>query len=317
MSTILADFLVRTPEGYYCPYGDFYIDALQPVSQVVVSHAHGDHASPGHQQIFATAMTAAFMQHRYSSQPASSYQLKAFKEEFTLGGVAITFIPAGHILGSAQILMTYKGVKYLYTGDYKMQEDSTCEPLEIAQADVLITECTFADPSVEHPDPVAEIKKLQGRNSNIMLGTYALGKAQRLTALLNQHCPELRVLVHHGIMPFHKIYDSQLSEKMTYERYNRREMKQGEANKVYLVPPMTFNSYIRAKNVLRAFASGWKRLQSQNDISLYISDHVDWKDILQYIADVQPREIWTLHGDGRILQAYFENQLSVRDILEK
>jgi len=94
-------------------------------------------------------------------------------------------------------------------------------------------------------------------------------------------------------------------------------MKQGEQNKVYLVPPMTFNSYFRATKVLRAFASGWKRLQAQNDIELYISDHVDWNDILQYIKMVNPKEVWTLHGDGTILKSYFKEKLIVRDVLSE
>ncbi len=315
MSNILDDFLVRRTEGYYCRYGDFYIDALKPVQHDVVSHAHGDHASPGHQQVYCTEATSAFMQYRYSQQPKSSYRIYGFHQSFYFGAVEVQFIPAGHILGSAQILMSYQGVKYLYTGDYKMQEDGSCEPLESQKADVLITECTFANPEVSHPDPIAEIKKLKDRHSNIMLGSYALGKSQRITALLNEHCPELRVLVHHGIVPFHKIYEQLGGVKLTYELYNRREMKNGEPNKVYIVPPMTFNSYFRAKNVLKAFASGWKRLQQQNDIELYISDHVDWQEILTYVNQVEPQEIWTLHGDGRILESYFLNKLKVREIL--
>jgi putative mRNA 3-end processing factor len=116
-------------------------------------------------------------------------------------------------------------------------------------------------------------------------------------------------------LPYHRLYDQHGLKKLDYEPYNRKEMKQGEQNKVYLVPPMTFNSYFRATKVLRAFASGWKRLQAQNDIELYISDHVDWNDILQYIKMVNPKEVWTLHGDGSILKRYFNEKLIVRDVL--
>lgn len=314
MLNILSDFLVRRPEGYYCQYGDFYIDAMLPVPVDVVSHGHGDHARPGHGIIYCTAVTGAIMHYRYAQQPLLSYRKIDFKSSFHIGQVELTFIPAGHILGSAQILMEYKGVRYLYTGDYKLQEDETCEPIEIVQADVLITECTFADPDVIHPDPIAEIKKLNEQPFNILLGTYALGKAQRLTDLINKHCPDRRVLVHHGILPLHRIYDDLGPKKLVYGQYNRREMKVGEPNKVYMVPPMTFNSYIRATNVVRAFASGWKRLQQHNDLSLFISDHVDWNDILYFIQAVKPQEVWTLHGDGRILKQHFEGNLDVRDI---
>lgn len=312
---ILSDFLVRKPEGYYCRYGDFFIDAGSPVVHNVVSHAHGDHASSGHDYVYCTNGTALFMSYRYKQNRKDSYQINLFNVVFKVGAVEITFLPAGHILGSAQILMEYKGVRYLYTGDYKLQADETCEVIEVQQADVLITESTFANPEIIHPDPIREIQKLDGHASNILLGTYVLGKAQRITDLINRYCSDRRVLVHSGILPYHRLYDEHGLKKMTYEPYNRREMKQGEQNKVYLVPPMTFNSYFRATKVLRAFASGWKRLQAQNDIELYISDHVDWNDILHYIKMVAPQEVWTLHGDGTILKSYFGDSLMVRDVL--
>ena len=310
---IIEDFLVKRDKGYYCPYGDFYIDPLYPVKHAVVSHAHGDHASPGHKNIYCTAGTAAIMQLRYPKQPVESYQKKDFSEFFQINGVDIYFIPAGHILGSAQILMIYKGVRYLYTGDYKLQEDSTCEPIKFVEAEVLITETTFANPNTKHPDPIAEIMKLDVK-SNILLGCYALGKAQRITALLNQHLPEKEVLLHHQIMPIHRIYDQFIDFPMKYDLYNRKSMKEAGDNKVYLVPPLTFNSYRRAKNVLKVFASGWERLQAQNDISLYLSDHVDWGDILFFIEKVKPKAIWTLHGDGRALHAHFSEEIAIRDI---
>ncbi|WP_313261278.1 exonuclease [Sphingobacterium sp.] len=310
---IIEDFLVKRDKGYYCSYGDFYIDPLYPVKHAVVSHAHGDHASPGHRNIYCTAGTAAIMQYRYPKQPLDSYHIKGFSEFFQINGVDIYLYPAGHILGSAQIMMIYKGVKYLYTGDYKLQEDRTCEPIQIVEAEVLITETTFANPETKHPDPVSEIMKLDVR-SNILLGCYSLGKAQRITALLNEHLPQKEVLLHYQIMPIHRIYDQFIDVPLKYEQYNRKSMKEAGDNKIYLVPPLTFNSYRRAKNVLKAFASGWERLQAQNDISLFLSDHVDWNDILYFVGKVKPKAIWTLHGDGRALHAHFSEDIAIRDI---
>ncbi|WP_317665678.1 hypothetical protein [Sphingobacterium sp. UGAL515B_05] len=109
MSTLLADFLVRKPEGYYCRYGDFFIDASNPVMHNVVSHAHGDHASSGHDYVYATQATSLFMTYRYKQNRKDSYQVKLFNSPFKIGAVEITFLPAGHILGSAQILMEYRG----------------------------------------------------------------------------------------------------------------------------------------------------------------------------------------------------------------
>lgn len=313
---ILPDFLVNRDEGgYYCPYGDFFIDPKMPVATALVSHAHGDHATPGHGSIYATAATAAFMAHRFKRQHPDTFRKVAFGEPFVVRGVAVTFIPAGHMLGSAQILMEFRGVRYLYTGDYKMQADATCEALEIAQADVLVTESTFANPAVSHPDPIAEIEKLNDTPHNILLGTYALGKAQRLTWLINQHCPQKEVLLHHNILPLHRIYEQQGITGMRYLPYDRKAMKAPSQHKIYMVPPMTFNSYYRATSVLRVFASGWQRLHQQNDIELYISDHVDWAAILHYVEAVKPREIWTVHGNGTHLKAHFEERILVRELL--
>ncbi|NQD70576.1 exonuclease [Sphingobacterium shayense] len=315
MLEIIDDFVVKCDAGYYCRYGDFYIDAMKPVQRNVVSHAHGDHATTGHQLIVATQATLAFMRNKFSKISEKTLKQVDFGERFTFGGVDIHLIPAGHILGSAQILMVYKGVRYLYTGDYKMQEDATCEQIEIIETDVLITETTFANPNTKHPDIKNEILKMKDRSSNIMLGCYTLGKAQRLTALINQHLPEREVLVHHKMYAVHKIYQELGKVPLKYTLYNRKSMREGAANKIYLVPPLTFNSYFKAKNVLKAFASGWERLQKQNDIELYISDHVDWDDLLRYITLVAPKQVWTIHGDGRELKLFLADKLLVRDII--
>jgi len=314
MESILPDFLVKRQEGYYCKYGDFFIDPLLPVHRAVVSHAHADHASPGHGKIYCTPPTAAFMRYRYRRQPTDSFREFSYRQVFDIDGVIVYFIAAGHMLGSAQIVMEYKGIRYLFTGDYKLQDDDTCEPLEMVQADVLITESTFADPQIVHPDPVAEIRKINDKPHHILLGAYALGKAQRITSLINRYCPSRRVLVHHGILPLHRLYATLGITQLNYEPYNRREMKTEEAHHIYLVPPMTFNSYYRATNVIRVFASGWKHLQRSNDMDLYISDHVDWHDILNYVDRVNPQEIWTVHGNGEHLIRHFAGHISVRTL---
>ncbi|MGK6351229.1 exonuclease [Parapedobacter sp. DT-150] len=314
MGAIVSDFLVKRPEGYYCRYGDFFIDPLLPVGRALVTHAHGDHARPGHREVYCTSPTAAFMRYRYGQKAAASFVEFPYREPFVVGGMMIQFIPAGHILGSAQIIMEFRGARYLFTGDYKRQADDTCEPMETVQADVLITESTFADPEVAHPDPLAEIRKLNDKPHHILLGAYSLGKAQRLTSLINNHCVDRRVLVHHSILPIHRLYQSMGITHLRYEPYNRQEMKTNTAHHVYLVPPMTFNSYYRATNVIRVFASGWKHLQRHNDMDLYISDHVDWADILEYVAEVNPSEIWTIHGDGRHLARYYDGHVRVKAI---
>lgn len=312
MTNILKDFIVLTKTGLYCQLGNFYLDPKEPVLNAVISHAHADHAVSGNQNVFCTKPTQLFMQMRYKKFAAADFHLKHYEEIFKLNDVKISFYPAGHMLGSAMILMEYQQVKYLYTGDYKLEPDDTCEAIKFCKADVLITETTFADPAVTHPDAITEIKKLNDVKSNIMLGAYALGKSQRLIKMMNQHCPEKKILVHHSIMPYVKVYEDLGIAVGAYQLYDRKAMKQQLEGHVYIVPPMVFNSYFRAVNVVRVFATGWKYLQQGNGLHLYISDHVDWKAIIKTIELVAPTEVWTLHGDGKQLKAHFTNKLTVK-----
>lgn len=304
-------FLTLTTNGLYCSEGDFYLDPLKPVPTAVISHAHADHAIGGHQQVFATEATLAFMDLRYGKNAGKAKKIIPYHQKFTIKEVQITLIPAGHILGSAQVLMEFDGVRYLYTGDFKLQPDATCEMLEWVKADVLITETTFANPAIKHPDQVLEIEKLNRISGNILLGAYALGKSQRLIQMINQFCPEKEILVHRQIDPINRVYEKFGFLSGKYRLYDRKSIKT-QNNFIYLVPPFTFHSYIRATGLRRIFASGWKNLQTNPQDSLYISDHADWRDILLMIDKVQPEQVWTLHGNGLHLQQYYSGKLRVK-----
>ena len=308
---MLDDFIVINDNGLYCRYGDFYLDPKQPVEKAVISHAHGDHAVAGNKTVYSTEATADLMLLRYGKTVAKVFETFKFHEMFSMGEVKITLISAGHILGSAQVLMEYQGIKYLYTGDYKVQPDDTCEPIDWVQADVLITETTFANPATQHPDPVTEIKKLNNIKSNILLGAYALGKSQRLIELISTWCPQKKILVHHKIMPINLVYEKHGFSPGKYKIYERKLMKQQDEF-VYIVPPFTFDSYFKATGVKRLFASGWKNLQANENDTLYISDHVDWNDILQCVNFVKPKQVWTLHGDGTHLKEHFKDSIVVK-----
>ncbi|WP_316793996.1 MBL fold metallo-hydrolase [Pedobacter frigoris] len=309
---ILDDFIMIDKIGLFCRYGDFYLDPKEPVKQAVISHAHGDHAVGGNLNVYCTEATSLFMKHRYRKFAGGEFHIHNFNAVFDVNGVKVTFIPAGHILGSAMVLMEYEGVRYLYTGDYKLQPDKTCEPISFVEADVLITETTFADPKTQHPSAEEEILKLNSTKNNIMLGAYALGKCQRLISLMNDHCTEKRILVHHSMMPFVKIYEQMGINMGKYEIYDRKVMKNNPEHMVYIVPPMVFKSYFKAINVVRVFATGWKHLQSGHEIQLYISDHADWNDIILTIEKVKPSQVWTNHGNGNHLKMHYEKSLVVK-----
>jgi len=305
------DFVSLNANGLYCKYGDFYLDPKLPVKTAVISHAHADHAISGLNEVFATEATIAFMQLRYGKNTAKVFNNVPYHFTFNIGVVQITLIPAGHMLGSAMVLMEFEGIKYLYTGDYKIQPDATCEPIEWVKTDVLITESTFADPAITHPDPISEIQKLNDITINILLGAYGLGKSQRLINLINIHAPQKKILVHHRIMPINAIYEKMGFAPGKCQIYSRKLMKE-QSEYVYIVPPFTFDSYIRATGVKRLFASGWKNLQVNNQDTLFISDHVDWNDIIQAVEHTRPTQIWTLHGNGMHLKKHFGDSIFVK-----
>lgn len=309
---VLDDFIVIDKVGLYCKYGNFYLDPKEPVKHAVISHAHGDHAVGGNLEVYCTEATSLFMKHRYKKFAGEVFYISKYHQVLNVNGVKISFIPAGHILGSAMVLMEYNGVRYLYTGDYKLQPDNTCEPIEFVDADVLITETTFADPDTRHPTAEQEILKLSSTGNNIMLGAYSLGKCQRLISLINEYCTEKRILLHHSMVPFAKIYEQMGVNIGKYEVYDRKVMKNNPTGMIYMVPPMVFRSYFKAINVVRVFATGWKHLQGGHEIQLYISDHADWNDIITTIERVKPTQVWTNHGNGLHLQRYYEKNLVVK-----
>src|SRR5262249_11096025 len=154
------DLLVPTPAGLFCPPGGFHIDPLRPVERALITHGHSDHARPGHGAVLATAETLDLMRLRYRDGFAGTTQAVRYGETLALRGISVSFHPAGHVLGSAQILVAHNGMRIVASGDYKDVADPTCAPFELVPCDVFITEATFGLPVFRHGDPAREIAKL-------------------------------------------------------------------------------------------------------------------------------------------------------------
>lgn len=310
---ILDDFLVYTSKGYYCKYGDFYIDASTAVVNNVVSHAHADHARAGSINVYATAATADLMKYRYKAQAAKKFFIYTYAESFEINGVKLSLYSAAHIIGSAQILMEYKGTKYLYSGDIKLQLDDSCEPLQVITADVLISETTFAKKDFKHPEVETEIMKLKDHELPVIVGSYVLGKAQRLNNLITKHLPNTNVYIHYDVLAYHKLYEKYGFNIGKYQVIDKKMLKYKQKG-IYIVPPLTYQSYKVQYPYKFAFASGWDKLQ-ENEIKLFVSDHIDWYDLLNYIELTKPKQIWTIHGDSIDIIDYFRNSdILVRNI---
>ncbi len=153
-------WIKTTPAGLYCEPGGFHIDPLLPVPRAIVTHGHGDHARPGNERVLATPGTIAIMRSRYGELAGGSLQPLDYGDPIAIDGVGVRLLPAGHVLGSAQIVLDYRSSRVVVSGDYKRRADPTCAPFEPCNCDLFITEATFGLPVFRHPPDRLEIDKL-------------------------------------------------------------------------------------------------------------------------------------------------------------
>jgi putative mRNA 3-end processing factor len=207
------DLLLPTPAGLYCGPGGFHIDPTRPVAKAVITHGHSDHARPGHGSVLATEETLDLMGLRYGANFAGKTQAIRYGESLNLDGTTITFHPAGHVLGSAQVAVERDGTRIVASGDYKDVADPTCAPFEPVRCDVFITEATFGLPVFRHGDPDGEIAKLLRSVALFperahLVGAYSLGKAQRVIALIRKLGYEPPIYLHGALEAITRYYQS-------------------------------------------------------------------------------------------------------------
>jgi len=211
MATRAADLLTLTSQGLYCPAGDFHVDPMRPVDRALITHGHSDHARSGHGHVLATAETLAIMAVRYGEDFASGTQEAVLGEVMRIGRVQVTFVPAGHVLGSAQIVIEHGKCRLVVSGDYKRGRDPTCLPYEPVRCDVFITEATFGLPVFRHPDAGGEIDRLLTRLADnpercVVVGAYALGKAQRVISEARHRGHTAPIYVHGALERLNTLY---------------------------------------------------------------------------------------------------------------
>jgi putative mRNA 3-end processing factor len=302
-----VDWLKVTPRGLYCEPGDFYIDPASGVERAVVTHGHSDHARPGNAHVLATAETIAIMRRRMGENAGGTLEAAAYGETRDIGGVAVRLVPAGHILGSAQAVLEHKGARVVVSGDYKRRADPTCAPFEPVPCDVFITEATFGLPVFHHPPDGDEIARLLHSVSLYperchLVGVYALGKCQRVLALLRRAGYHDPVFLHGALAPLVELYESlgvALGEVRPVAGVAREDLR----GKIVMAPPSgDADAWARRlPDPVVAMASGWMRVRQRAkqrgvELPLVISDHADWDELLQTIADCAPGEIWVTHG---------------------
>jgi putative mRNA 3-end processing factor len=299
-------WLHLTDEGLYCAPGRFHIDPGRPVARAIITHGHSDHARPGHDAVLATQETIEVMRLRLGEDCAHSFQALSYGVPLQHGDVTITLHPAGHILGSAQVELLYRGQRAVVSGDYKRAADPTCPGFELVRCDLFITEATFALPVFRHEHAEKEVDRLLASlaafpDRTHLVGAYGLGKSQRLLALLRRAGYERPIYLHGAL------------EAMTdlYVRHGQnfgetplvRDTENSLAGEIVLCPPSALNDRWSRRGVepVTAFASGWMRVRARArqrgvELPLVISDHADWPELIETITETGAEEVWVTHG---------------------
>jgi putative mRNA 3-end processing factor len=305
----MAHWIEASPRGIYVRPADAWIDPSMAVERALITHGHSDHARGGHGMSWATAETLAIMALRYG--PVEGIAV-GYGEGISLGGVEISWVPAGHVLGSAQLLLEHGGERIVVTGDYKRRPDPTCAPFEPVPCDIFITEATFGLPVFRHPDIGQEIDRLLGAlhaapERCVLVGAYALGKAQRLIAELRGQGHGEPIYIHGALERMCDLYRDfgvDLGELYPATAASAEQLR----GKVVLCPPSALNDRWsrRLPDPITAMASGWMRVrqrarQRQVELPLVISDHADWDELTGTIREIAPSEVWVTHGRDEAL----------------
>lgn len=329
LSLLVPDLIRSSPEGLHCAKGKFHIDPWRPVPLALITHAHSDHARSGHGRYICSRPCVGLLKKRLGAN--IDVQAVEWGEPLSLGGTTVSFHPAGHVLGSAQVCVEGSAggggsERWVFTGDYKRAADRSCESFEVVPCDVLISEATFALPIYRWPAMAGIIDDLlawwdrnraAGRASVIFC--YALGKAQRLLAEIGSRRRD-PIYVHGAVEPLNDVYREQgvglaPTQRVSDAAVKRRKTAEGEkvdfAGDLILAPTSAYGSpwMRRFGDASTAFASGWMRVRGVRrwrgyDRGFVVSDHADWDELVQTVRETGARRVLLTHGYSDALVRY-------------
>jgi len=300
------DILQLNPKGLYCSAGDFYIDPWQPVNKAVITHAHADHARWGCRSYLCATEGKGVLQTRLGSDAA--IETLDYGEVKNVNGISLSLHPAGHILGSAQVRIEKDGRVCVVSGDYKLEPDSTCTPLEPLRCHTFISESTFGLPIFRWPGPKQVMGDInswwrtnQKHGHTSILFAYALGKAQRIIAGLDTTIGP--ILTHGAVEKFNSCY-REAGIPLPPTQYAAAVDDRQILKSALVIAPTSAdnpNWMRRFPDRVRAFASGWMRIRGNRrrrsvDRGFVISDHSDWDGLVQTIKATTAEKIVVTHG---------------------
>jgi putative mRNA 3-end processing factor len=311
--------LTETPDGLYCEAGGFHIDPWGAVPRAVITHAHGDHARAGSAAYLCADACAPLLARRFG--PEASIASQPYGQALTLGATRVSFHPAGHVLGSAQVRVEGPGGVWVVSGDYKRAADPTCAPFEAVPCDVFVTESTFALP-IYRWDPTADVigELLAWWNANGTLGLtsivfcYTIGKAQRLLAELGR-VTDRPIWVHGALLPMIDAYREAGVAMAPAQALIERPRGTSFAGELVLAPPSARGTpwMRRLGDLSDALASGLMRVrgvrrQRAYDRGFVISDHADWPALLDTIVATGASRVLATHGHAEPLARFLREQ---------
>lgn len=305
--------------GLLCESGGFHVDPWGPVPLAVVTHAHADHARAGSGAYLCAAPGVGLLERRLGAEAA--IRGVPYGERISLGHTVVSFHPAGHILGSAQVRVERAGEVWVVSGDYKRQVDPTCEPFEPLPCQVFITEATFALPIYCWPEPAAVARDIvswwqtnREANRASVLFCYALGKAQRILAMLRPLTSDT-VFVHGALQGLTDTYRAAGIEMLPTVPVAETMRGKSFAGELVLAPELAIGStwMRRFGDHETAFASGWMRVRGNRrrrsfDRGFELSDHADWPGLLSTIEESGARRVLATHGSPEPLARYLREE---------
>ncbi|NUB44044.1 ligase-associated DNA damage response exonuclease [Fertoebacter nigrum] len=309
--------LIFTEKGIYCPDGDFFIDPWRPVARALITHGHSDHARPGHGSYLATAAAAPVIRHRLGDVAMDTI---AYGEPRRIGGVTVSFHPAGHVPGSAQIRVERAGEVWVVSGDYKVQDDGLSEPFAPVPCHSFISECTFGLPVFHWQSNAAVMGQInrwwaanaaEGRVS--VLGAYALGKAQRILTGIDASIGP--VLTHGAVEATNAVLRAQGIRLPATTQVTAGVDAASHPGALVLAPPSALGSVWAARfgPAAQAFASGWMALRGVRRRrglaqGFVLSDHADWDGLNAAIRATGAERVFVTHGYTSVFRRWLETQ---------
>ena len=308
--------LAFNQKGIYCEAADVYLDPWKPVKKAIISHGHADHSRWGHEQYITHHTNVPIIKHRLGDITVTG---KEWNETFTINGVKFSLHPAGHIIGSSQIRVEYKGEVWVFTGDYKTEDDGLAIPYEVVKCHTFITECTFGLPAfkwVPQEQVFNDINTWWQQNredgkTSVLFG-YSLGKAHRILKHLDTSIGQ--IYTHGAVENMTEVIRS-IADIPPTHKITRDSKKEEIKGNIVIAPPSAHGSTWIKKMVpyVTASASGWMTFRGARrrraiDKGFVLSDHCDWQGLLTSIKATGAEKIICTHGYTDIFSRFLAEQ---------